>query len=170
MSRRTLIILLTISGGINLFIAGLVVASLFFHGWRGGPPGRHHGPLNFRAAMATLSEPSREKARAIWVKNLPQLRERIRARRKIRRSLRDLTRSGNPTPTEIDAILKKLSLERGETERMVHGILLRIGGQLRADERSKFYRSVFKRRRFFRRRHHDRERRRERRRDREEKR
>ena len=67
MTRRTLIILLIVSGGLNLFLAGIIAASVFAYWNR---PDIGSGPRTaFRLyrAVDDLAEPQRSRARALRV-------------------------------------------------------------------------------------------------------
>jgi len=167
-SRRTLIILLIVSGGLNLFLAGVITTSIIVHVNR---PELGHGPsrrAGFRLFLAVreLPEPHRAKAQALLREKRPEIRAKIRAVRVARRELGRMLRDGTASAEQIEAGFQKLHRTRGEAQTALHALVRQIVEKLPSAERKKFYRTAFKPRRHRHRRHERREReRREERRD-----
>lgn len=167
MSRRTLIILLIVSGGLNLFLAGVIVTSIVIHQSRHGGmtgPDRQAGFRLFRAVRG-LDEPHRSRARALWKEKRREIRARIRAVREARRDLGAMLRKGDASASAIEAGFKRLHDARGDAQTALHALVRQIVEKLTPEQRKRFYRTAFRPRKMGRQRH-----RRERREDRRERR
>ena len=146
MSRRTLIILLIVSGGLNLFLAGVIATSIVVHLNR-PEVGRGPGPRSaFRLyrAVRELDEPHRSRARALLREKRPEIRARIRAMRAARRDLRRLIREGTASDDAIEAGFRTLHRARGEARVALRGLVRQIAGTLAPEQRSSFYRKAYR--------------------------
>ena len=140
--KRWVYIGLFASLALNLFLAGVIVAGLFWHG------GHHHrrGPFNIRHAYTVLTPASQTKAKAIWQANRSAFFAKIREVRAARRDVRALLREDNPDVAKVEAAIAKVGRIRREIHDMVRGIVKKIADALPAAERVKFYKAVLKRR------------------------
>ena len=146
MTRRTLIILLIVSGGLNLFLVGLVAASVIFY-WSQSDIGRGPGPKSaFRLYRAVdgLGEPQRARARALLKENRPEIRARIEAIRTARRDLRKRIRRGATSPEAVEAAFRNLRQARSEAHMAYHALVRRIAETLTPDQRRRFYREAYR--------------------------
>ena len=146
MTRRTLIILLIVSGGLNLFLVGLVAASVIFH-WNRSDIGRGPGPKSaFRLyrAVDDLGEPQRARARALLEEKRPEIRARIDAIRTARRDIRRRIRRGATSPEAVEAGFLKLQQARREAQIAFHALVRQIAETLAPDERQRFYRKAYR--------------------------
>ena len=141
--KRWVYITLFGSLALNLFLAGVIVAGLFWHG------GHHHrrGPFNMRHAYTVLTPASQTKAKAIWQANRKAFFEKIREVRAARREVRSLLREDKPDIAKIEAAIGKVGKIRREIHNLVRGIVKKVADALPAAERVKFYRAVLKRHR-----------------------
>ena len=144
--KRWIYIGLFTSLALNLFLAGLIAANLFWH--RGHQ--HHRGPFNMRHAYSVLTPASQTKARAIWRANHEVFRSKIREVRSARREVRRLLKDDKADIGKVEAAIAKVGKIRLEFHTMVRGIIQKIVNSLPAAERIKFYRAVLKRRGRFR--------------------
>ena len=146
MTRRTLIILLIVSGGLNLFLVGIIAASVVAH-WNRPEIGRSPGPRTaFRLyrAIDELAEPQRARARALLKEKRPEIRARIDAMRAARRDLRKRLRDGAVAPDAIEAGFRRLQQARGEAQTALHALVRQIAETLTPDQRQSFYRQAYR--------------------------
>ena len=146
MTRRTLIILLIVSGGLNLFLAGIIAASVFAY-WNRPDIDRGPGPRTaFRLyrAVDELPEPQRSRARALLKEKRPEIRARIDAIRAARRDLRKRIRDGAVAPDEVESGFRKLQQARGEAQTALHALVRQIAETLTPDQRQRFYRQAYR--------------------------
>ncbi len=144
MTRRTLIILLIVSGGLNLFLAGIIAASVFAYWNR---PDIGSGPRTaFRLyrAVDDLAEPQRSRARALLKEKRPEIRARIEAIRAARRDLRRRIRDGAVAPDAVESGFRRLQQARGEAQTALHALVRRIAETLTPDQRQRFYREAYR--------------------------
>jgi len=145
-TRRTLIILLIVSGGLNLFLLGVIAASIVVHMNR-AEVGHTFGPRTaFRLyrAVDALDEPQRSRARALLKEKHPEIRAKIEAIRTARRDLRKRVRNGAVAPAEIEAGLHGLQRARGEARMALHTLVRQIAETLTPDQRRRFYRQAYR--------------------------
>jgi uncharacterized membrane protein len=149
--KRWVYIGLFASLALNLFLVGVIVAGLF---WHGGP---HHrrGPFNMRHAYSVLTPASQTKAKAIWQAERAAFIAKIREVRAARREVRALLREDKPDIAGVETAIAKVGRVRRELHDMVRGIVKKIADALPAAERVTFYKAVLKRRGRFRRRHRE---------------
>ena len=146
MTRRTLIILLIVSGGLNLFLAGIIAASVFAY-WNRPDIDRGPGPRTaFRLyrAVDELPEPQRSRARALLKERRPEIRARIDAIRTARRDLRQRLRRGATSPEAVEAGFRSLQRTRGEAQTALHALVRQIAETLTPDQRQRFYRQAYR--------------------------
>lgn len=146
MTRRTLIILLIVSGGLNLFLAGIIAASAIVH-WNRSEIGRGPGPRTaFRLyrAVDELAEPQRSRAHALLKEKRPAIRARIEAIRAARRDLRRRISRGAVSPEAVEAGFRSLRLARGEAQAALHALVRQIAESLTPDQRQRFYRQAYR--------------------------
>ena len=146
MSRRTLIILLIVSGGLNLFLAGVIATSIVVHLNRseaGSGPGPRSAFRLYRA-VRELDEPHRSRARALLREKHPEIRARIQAMRAARRDLRSLIGKGTASDDAIEAGFRTLHRARGEAQVALRGLVRQIAGTLALEQRSSFYRKAYR--------------------------
>ena len=146
MTRRTLIVLLIVSGGLNLFLAGIIAASVFAY-WNRPDIDRGPGPRTaFRLyrAVDELPEPQRSRARALLKEKRPEIRARIDAIRTARRDLRQRLRRGATSPEAVEAGFRSLQRTRGEAQAALHALVRQIAETLTPDQRQRFYRQAYR--------------------------
>ena len=146
MTRRTLIILLIVSGGLNLFLAGIIAASVFAY-WNRPDIDRGPGPRTaFRLyrAVDELPEPQRSRAHALLKEKHPDIRARIEAIRAARRDLRKRIRDGAVAPDAVEEGFRSLQRTRGEAQMALHALVRRIAESLTPDQRERFYRQAYR--------------------------
>ncbi len=146
MTRRTLIILLIVSGGLNLFLVGVIAASVVVH-WNRAEVGRTLGPRTaFRLyrAVGGLDEPQRSRARAQLKERHGEIRARIETIRAARRDLRRRIRDGAISPEAVEAGFRSLQQARGEAQAAVHALVRQIAETLTPDQRRSFYREAYR--------------------------
>lgn len=146
MTRRTLIILLIVSGGLNLFFVGVVAVSVIVH-WSGPETGRGPGSRTaFRLyrAVDDLAEPQRTRARALLKEKHPEIRAKIEAIRTARRDLRRRIRDGAVAPETVEAGFLSLRRARGEAQMALHALVRRIAETLTPDQRQRFYSQAYR--------------------------
>lgn len=146
--RRLIYIGLFASLALNLFLVGVIVAGLFWHG------GHHHrrGPFNIRHAYTVLTPASQAKAKTIWQAERAAFFAKIHEVRAARREVRALLREDKPDIGRMEAAIAKVGRIRREIHDTLRGIVKKIADALPAEERVRFYRAVLKRRGRFRRR------------------
>ncbi len=146
MTRRTLIVLLIVSGALNLFLVGIVAASVIVH-WGGPETARGPGPRTaFRLYRAVdgLDEPERARARALLEEKHPQIRARIQAIRAARRDLRRRIRDGAVSPETVESGFRSLQRARGEAQAALHALVRQIAESLTPDRRQRFYSQAYR--------------------------
>ncbi len=146
MTRRTLIILLIVSGGLNLFLAGVIATSIVVHMNR-PDVGRGPGPRTaFRLyrAVGALDEPQRSRARALLKEKHSDIRAKIEAIRTARRDLRRRIRDGAVAPEAVEAGFRSLQQARGEARMALHTLVRQIAESLTPDQRRRFYRKAYR--------------------------
>lgn len=146
MTRRTLIILLIVSGALNLFVVGIIAASVIAH-WGGPEIGRSPGPRTaFRLYRAVdgLDEPQRARARALLEEKHPQIRAKIQAIRAARRDLRRRIRDGAVSPEAVESGFRSLQRARGEAQAALHALVRQIAESLTPDQRQRFYSQAYR--------------------------
>ena len=144
MTRRTLIILLIVSGGLNLFLAGVIATSIFVHLNRAGDGPGPRAAFHLYRAIRGLDEPHRSRARALLREGRPQVRARIRAVRAARRDLRRMIRDGRVSDEAIDAGFRALDSARGAARLAMRDLVRQIAAPLTAEQRRRFYRSAYR--------------------------
>lgn len=146
MSRRLLIILLIVSGGFNLFFAGVIVTSLVVHDRRHGGMGTPNRRSGFRLFLAVrdLDEPHRSRALALLREKRPEIRARIRAVRKVRGELGRMLRRGDASAGDIEQGFERLHKARGDAQRALHALVRVIVDKLNPGQRKRFYRTAFR--------------------------
>ena len=146
MSRRTLIILLIVSGGLNLFFAGVIVTSIVVHDRRHGGIQGVNRRAGFRLFMAVrnLDEPHRTRALALLRAKRPEIRTKIRAVRQARRDLGRMLRRGDSSAANIEAGFRRLHNARGEAQVALHALVRVIAEKLTPDQRKRFYQAAFR--------------------------
>ena len=82
LSRR-LSILLVLSLGLNLFLAGVLATQ-----WFGEKPAAKVGPFNHEAAAATLNDEDRATVDRIWTQSRANIRDRLLKARQLRAQIR----------------------------------------------------------------------------------
>ncbi len=80
---RRLSVLLMISVGINLFLAGMLVTQ-----WLTAAPMDMAGPFNRHAAEAALSDEHREVVQHIWAENHAAMLDHLRKARRVRQDIK----------------------------------------------------------------------------------
>ncbi len=146
MTRRTLIVLLIVSGALNLFLVGIIAASVIVH-WGGPKAGHGPGPRTaFRLyrAVDELEEPQRARARALLKEKHPQIRAKIQAIRAARRDLRRRIRDGAVSPEAVESGFRSLQRARGEAQAALHALVRQIAESLTPDQRQRFYRQAYR--------------------------
>ncbi|MCY4393676.1 MAG: periplasmic heavy metal sensor [Rhodospirillaceae bacterium] len=146
MTRRTLIILLIVSGGLNLFLVGIIAASVIVH-WSRSEIGRDPGPRRaFRLyrAVDNLDEPHRARARATLKKMHPEIRAKIEVIRAARRALRKQLRDNAVSPEAVEAGFRSLQQARSETQAAFHALVRQIAETLSPEQRRRFYREAYR--------------------------
>ena len=146
MTRRTLIILLIVSGGLNLFLAGVIATSIVVHMNR-AEVGRTLGPRTaFRLyrAVDELDEPQRSRARALLKEKRPEIRAKIEAIRAARRDLRRRIRNSAAVPGTIEAGFHSLQQARSEARMALHTVVRQIAETLTPEQRRRFYRKAYR--------------------------
>jgi len=163
-SRRVLIILLIVSGGFNLFLAGVIVTSIVVHERRHGDMHKVNRRAGFRLFLAVrdLDEPHRTEAMALLKARRPEIRAKVRAVRRARRDLGRMLRRGDSSAAAVEAGFQRLHKARGEAQVALHALVRVIAEKLTPDQRKRFYQAAFRPRPARRNRRH-RERRQERR-------
>ena len=144
MTRRTLIILLIVSGALNLFLVGIIAASAIVH-WNRSEIGP--GPRTaFRLyrAVEELAEPQRSRAHALLKEKRPAIRARIEAIRAARRDLRRRISRSAVSPEAVEAGFRSLRLARGEAQAALHALVRQIAESLTPDQRQRFYRQAYR--------------------------
>lgn len=146
MSRRLLIILLIVSGGVNLFLAGVIVTSIVVHERRHGGVHNVNRRAGFRLFLAVrdLDEPHRARAMALLREKRPEIRGKIRAVRQARRDLGRMLRSGDSSAADVEAGFRRLHAARGEAQVALHALVRTIAEKLTPDQRKRFYRAAFR--------------------------
>ena len=145
-TRRTLIILLIVSGGLNLFLVGVIAASVIVH-WnrpeiRGGPGPRT--AFRLYRAVDNLDEPQRSRARSTLKEKRPEIRARIEAIRAARRDLRRRIRDGAVSPEAVESGFRSLQRARGEAQAALHALVRQIADSLTPEQRQRFYREAYR--------------------------
>ena len=146
MTRRTLIVLLIVSGALNLFLVGIIAASVIAH-WGGPEIGPGPGPRTaFRLyrAVDELEEPQRSRARGLLEEKHPQIRAKIQAIRAARRDLRRRIRDGAVSPEAVESGFRRLKRARGEAQAALHALVRQIAESLTPDQRQRFYRQAYR--------------------------
>lgn len=146
MTRRTLIVLLIVSGALNLFLVGIIAASVIAH-WGSPEIGRGPSPRTaFRLYRAVdgLEEPQRSRARALLEEKRPQIRAKIKAIRAARRALRRGIRDGTVSPEAVEAGFRDLQRARGAAQAALHALVRQIAETLTPDQRRSFYRKAYR--------------------------
>lgn len=144
--KRWIYISLFASLALNLFLVGVIVTGLFWHG------GHHHrrGPFNMRNAYTVLTPASQAKAKAIWQANREAFVAKIREVRAARREVRSLLREDKPDIAKVEAAIARVGRIRREIHNVVRGIVKKVADALPEAERVRYYRAVLKRRGRFR--------------------
>lgn len=146
MTRRTLIILLIVSGGLNLFLIGAIAASAIVH-WNRAEVGRTVGlrsAFRLHRAVGALDEPQRSRAQALLKEKHGNIRARIDAIRAARRDLRRRIRDGAVAPEAVEAGFRSLQQARGEAQAAFHALVRQIAESLAPERRPGFYREVYR--------------------------
>ncbi|MDE0705958.1 MAG: periplasmic heavy metal sensor [Rhodospirillaceae bacterium] len=146
MTRRTLIILLIVSGALNLFVVGVIAANVILY-WH--VPNAQHGPGSRTAfrlyrAVDDLDEPQRARARALLEEKHPQIRAKIQAIRAARRDLRRRIRDGAVSPEAVESGFRSLQRARGEAQAALHALVRQIAESLTPDQRQRFYSQAYR--------------------------
>ena len=146
MTRRTLIILLIVSGGLNLFLVGIIATSVYMHVYG---PGGGSGPdprtaFRLYRAVDRLDEPQRSSARALLKAKRPEIRARIKAIRAARRDLRRRIRDGAAEPEAVEAGFRSLQQARSEAQAAFHALVRQIAVGLNPEQRQRFYRAAYR--------------------------
>jgi uncharacterized membrane protein len=144
--KRWIYIGLFVSLALNLFLAGVIGAHVFWQ--RGHHP--HRGPFNIRHAYSVLKPADQTKAKAIWAANRQAFFEKIKEIRKARRAVRQLLQDDATDYKKVEAAITNVSNKRHEIHKLVRGVVQKIAASLPATERMKFYRAALKRHRRFR--------------------
>ena len=146
MTRRTLIILLIVSGGLNLFLVGIIATSVYMHvyghGGESGPDPRT--AFRLYRAVDRLDEPQRSSARALLKAKHPEIRARIKDIRAARRDLRRRIRDGAAAPEAVEAGFRSLQQARSEAQAAFHALVRQIADSLDPAQRRRFYRAAYR--------------------------
>ena len=146
MTRRTLLILLIVSGALNLFVVGVIAANVILY-WH--VPNAQHGPGSRTAfrlyrAVDDLDEPQGARARALLEEKHPQIRAKIQAIRAARRDLRRRIRDGAISPEAVESGFRSLQRARGEAQAALHALVRQIAESLTPDQRQRFYSQAYR--------------------------
>lgn len=143
LSGRWFAITLIASLAINLFLAGVIVSSLFFH--RHGPHERFGRGYPHHAARQALNDEARKQVDAIWREARPDLRTRIREVRRARRDVRQRLRADTLDQKALDEALAALRARSLEAQTAIHRTISKVAGTLSAEDRRDYFQRYRKR-------------------------
>jgi len=143
-SLRTLWIALFISVGLNLFVAGMLVAGHFF----GPPPNervRRGAPFHFRAAIEALPAAKREEIKTLVRSRLDEVRRMGREARESRRAVRRVLRAEPYDQNAVNAAYREMRRRHGLAMENLHRTMSEVLGKLTPEERRAFMRAGYRR-------------------------
>lgn len=137
MTRR-LSVLLMISVGINLFLAGMLVTQ-----WLTAAPMDMAGPFNRHAAEAALSKEHRAVAQRIWAENHSAMLDKLRKARRVRQDIKrqlDAETFDKPALEQSFATLRDIMVPVGTD---IFATVVEIAEALPLEERRRYFATGF---------------------------
>lgn len=137
LSRR-LSILLMLSLGMNLFLAGVLVTQ-----WLAGRPMEVAGPFNRDAAHAALSDDYRRVVKDIWERNQPIVRGHLYEAREIRRQIRQQLNADVLDKEGLETSFMTLRDTMVPLSVRIFATVVEIAESLPVDERRRYFEAGF---------------------------
>lgn len=143
-ANRRLAIALVASLALNLFLGGMMTASWLFR--EEPPPGfPRPGLFDRQAALSAIGEEHRPAIEAIWAKNGPELRRRVRALREARDAIRRQLTADSFDPAAL-AEAHALLEERGRAAHAaMQANIAEVAAALPDEERQRYFEATRRR-------------------------
>ena len=145
-TQKRLAITLFVSIAVNLFLAGMLTTLLIRGDGFGDRDKRKFGRFDRSAAMAVLSEDSRNKVKAIWQNDMPTMHEDAKARRGLRREMRDILMADNFDRERFEAMSRTYHEKSSKMRTAMNKAIAETAAVLSPDERKKYFNTGIRKR------------------------
>jgi uncharacterized membrane protein len=138
-TQKRLAITLFVSIALNLFLAGMLTTLLIRSDGFGDRDGRKFGRFDRDAAMAVLSENSRDKVQSIWRNDMSGMREEAKARRGLRREMHEILVADNFDRARFETTSRSYHEKSAKMHTAMSKAIAETAAVLSSDERKKYF-------------------------------